>query len=151
MKSPSPYDLQDFLLADDHYLTLGYKTHMQKVKDSKSKAKEAKGKEAKGDVDHLQAFERFGVTWPPVDDSGILETAGYLCRRQMEIVYLLDKVYPIDKYPVESVHDINMSMAWQKMGQELSPICHCLVGSSTPWLRVRRRALCGAEAHKSSS
>ena len=96
------------------------------------------------EVDHLQAFESRGLTWPPVYSADFEEACGHLIRRRKEIVWYLEQCFPASDFPVESVHDTNLNIKWQDT--KLKPISPCIVSTSIPWLRLARRELTGAEA-----
>ncbi len=101
-------------------------------------------------VDHLQAYEKIGLEWPPCEMQSS-SADGHLPRRSREIVWYLSHVFPIDRYPHESVHDLHLNIKWQKGPEsELDRYFPCLVATSRPWLRLAARDVTGSEALKAS-
>jgi site-specific DNA-cytosine methylase len=162
-----PWDLQRWLLADDDDEVDAWRDYRIEVLHKQEAAMEKKeeggsagkkNKKSKTDqdkpkdkmefhVDHLQAYEAAGLHWPPVTTEDFEDKAGHLPRRSKEIAWYLEQVFPVDKYPTESLHDLHLNMKWQKgLESELNTWCPCLTGSSRPWLRVAGRDLTGSEA-----
>ena len=136
----APLALEDFLVADDDPRVLWWKASQAEIHDKEGGQSNGKG-EHKYDVDHLDAYLKASLPWPPALGD-FSSKVSHLPRRQGELAYLIERT--VSDSTGETCHDLNMSADW--ISTSRPNMCHCLVSSSRPWLRRRQRDMIGDEA-----
>eukprot|EP00959_Pyramimonas_sp_CCMP1952_P113300 2368113-Pyramimonas_sp.AAC.1 len=162
------FDIEQFLLPDDHDEVRNWRAH--RMKNKAEVEKRAKGTEQfEFESHHLQRYSEAKIEWPPpakvFADNGLEGCVDHLPRRNQEAVLYHtvkaarqleeeqakkgkdvqqgQKVQTDQEGTVtERVVDLNMKLDWQVNRQEVP----CIVCTSRPWLVTRRRDVTGAEA-----
>ena len=134
--------IESFLLPCEHTSVEGW----QEAQRANKRADKQVKVDAKYEADHLLAYREMSLTWPPdfKEDPSFLDRADYLCNRQLEVAWYIARQYEQRGTKVETTRDLNMSLSWQQDKTSLD--AHCLVSTSRPWLLLRQRSMCGAEA-----
>jgi site-specific DNA-cytosine methylase len=94
---------------------------------------------AEYELDHLEAYYKAGIQWPPVFDPAFLKKTGCLTLRQQQSLWWVENTQgPACTARCLMVRDLNMSATWQVDREDFTP---CIVSSSTLWIRGPRNML----------
>ena len=135
-------DLDAFLFDDEKEALEHIAKDMRDVRDVPA------GKKARENltVDHLQAYQEEGLSWPPNMPPAFAARCEHLPERQREVAFFQacrHRGQSGQDNTGETVHDLNYNIDW-KSGMLM--LCPTIVCSSSLWLRIRMRSVCGEEA-----
>lgn len=122
------------------------RTNAKKLKEAKMTRGKVTSQDDKWETDHLLMFGDAGEDWPLELDKyhpDFPEWVEYLPRRFQECAFFAAFVWPSRNSPLESCHDLNVTIEWDACGLGVVP---CIVCSGCLWLRLKHRQIHGVEA-----
>ncbi len=149
------FSLQRFLLPDDDDDVVAWTSQRASTQEArKDRARKASNPSTSSEHisnwerDHCNLFHQSGLQWP-VDlatEPELADALHALPEREMEIAWFLDKMFreTLLHDGKEIVADLNLNLVWT-VDSLRHDVCHCLVGTSKPWLVARRRMMCPGE------
>lgn len=158
-RSAEPIPLYKFLVPSTHdwiQENINEQLQCREKESARSQGSHINKAPAKGteyEVDHLEAFQENGWTWPPdlehVSNEEVAAATVHMPRRKREIVYFHKRRYNDMHMPDGGDHhfivDVNLNLKWSQ-GARLLGVSPCIVSTSRMYMFPQMRDMLGQEA-----